>query len=72
MRLVLEYFDPAIQSEIKMMLKFVQTDESLYSMYVNALEALPSKRELARAEPALKMFIYIGCKGGYCSFSRSW
>ena len=40
MRAVLEYFEPAIQSEIEVMLKFVQTDESVY---VHAPEAHPSK-----------------------------
>jgi hypothetical protein len=40
MRAVIEYFEPAIQSEIEVMLKFVQTDESVY---VHAPEAHPSK-----------------------------
>ena len=40
MRAVLEYFEPAIQSEIEVMLEFVQTDKSVY---VHAPEAHPSK-----------------------------
>jgi hypothetical protein len=49
MRAVLEYFEPAIQSEIEVMLKFVQTDESVY---VHAPEAHPSKRGAAAAVDA--------------------
>lgn len=51
MRQVLEYFDPAIQSEIELMLKFVQTDESVY---VHAPEAHPSKRLLLTESQLLK------------------
>jgi hypothetical protein len=51
MREVLEYFDPAIQSEIEVMLKFVQTDESVY---VHAPEAHPSKRLLLTESQLLK------------------
>jgi hypothetical protein len=41
MNAVLEYFEHAIQSEIEVMLKLVQTDESVY---VHAPEAHPSNR----------------------------
>ena len=51
MQMVLDYFDPAIQSEIEMMLKFVQTDESVY---VHAPEAHPSKRMLLTESQMLK------------------
>ena len=51
MRLVLEYFDPAIQSEIEVMLKFVQTDESVY---VHTPTAHPSKRLVVTQPQLLK------------------
>jgi hypothetical protein len=51
MQQVLDYFDPAIQSEIEVMLKFVETDESVY---VHAPEAHPSKRLLLTESQLLK------------------
>ena len=51
MREVLQFFEPAIQSEIEVMLKFVQTDESVY---VNTPEAHPSKRLILTETQLLK------------------
>ena len=50
MRAVLEYFEPGIQSEIEVMLKFVQTDESVY---VHAPEA-QSKRLILSGSQLLR------------------
>jgi hypothetical protein len=55
MRAVLEYFEqyfePAIQAEIEVILKFVQTDESVY---VHAPEAHPSKRLILSGSQLLR------------------
>lgn len=59
MREVLDYFDPAIQSEIEVMLKFVQTDESVY---VHTPTAHPSKRLVVTQPQLLKwMRQAVGC-----------
>jgi hypothetical protein len=59
MRAVLEYFEPAIQSEIEVILKFVQTDESVY---VHVPEAHPSKRLILRGSQLLRwMRKTVGC-----------
>jgi len=65
MREVLQFFEPAIQSEIEVMLKFVQTDESVY---VNTPEAHPSKRLILTETQLLKwMRDIVNCS----SFSSS-
>jgi len=51
MREVLQFFDPAVQSEIEVMLKFVQTDESVY---VTSPEEHPSKRLILTETQMLK------------------
>jgi hypothetical protein len=51
MRTVLEYFEPAIQSEIEVMLKFVQTDKSVY---VHAQEAHPSNHLILSGSQLLR------------------
>ncbi|NBX17202.1 MAG: hypothetical protein EBR09_07545 [Proteobacteria bacterium] len=51
MREVLQFFEPAIQSEIEVMLKFVETDESVY---VSTPEAHPSKRLILTETQLLK------------------
>lgn len=65
MRDVLQFFEPAIQSEIELMLKFVQTDESVY---VSTPEAHPSKRLILTEIQLLKwMRETVNC----CSFSSA-